>query len=31
MPIGDVFVLVLVALGVGWVAIAAIRSNRRQP
>jgi hypothetical protein len=30
MPIGDVSVLVLVALCIGWVAIAAIRSNRRQ-
>jgi hypothetical protein len=30
MAIGDVFVLVLVTLSVGWVAVAAIRSNRRQ-
>jgi hypothetical protein len=30
MPIEDVFVLALVAVSVGWVAVAAIRSNRRQ-
>jgi len=30
MPVGDVIVLFLVALSVGWVAVAAIRS-RRQP
>ncbi len=28
MPIGDIFFLVLVALSVGWVAVAAIRSKR---
>ncbi len=31
MPIGDILVLVLVALSVGWVAVAAIRSKRRAP
>jgi hypothetical protein len=31
MPIGDVIVLVLVALSVGWVVIAAIRSKGRAP
>jgi hypothetical protein len=30
MAIADVFVLLLIALSVGWVAVAAIRSNRRQ-
>ena len=29
MPIGDVFVLVLVAVYVGWIGIAAMRSNRQ--
>ncbi len=29
MPIGDLIVLVLVALVIGWVAVAAIRSKRR--
>ena len=28
MPVGDIIVLVLVALSVGWVAVAAIRSKR---
>jgi len=28
MPIGDILVLVLVLLSVGWVAVAAIRSRR---
>jgi hypothetical protein len=31
MPIGDIIILVIVALSAGWVAIAAIRSNRRAP
>jgi hypothetical protein len=30
MPIGDVVVLVFVSVAVGWVAVAAIRSNRRE-
>jgi hypothetical protein len=29
MPVGDIVVLVLVALSVGWVAVAAIRSRRQ--
>lgn len=29
MPVGDIIVLALVALSVGWVAVAAVRSNRR--
>ena len=29
MPIGDIVVLVIVGLSVGWVAVAAIRSKRR--
>jgi hypothetical protein len=29
MPIGDIVVLVIVLLSVGWVAIAAVRSKRR--
>jgi hypothetical protein len=28
MPIGDIIVLVLVLLSVGWVAAAAVRSRR---
>jgi hypothetical protein len=28
MPIGDVIVLLLVALYVGWIAVVAIRSRR---
>jgi hypothetical protein len=28
MPIGDIIVLVLVLLSVGWVAMAAVRSRR---
>jgi len=28
MPIGDIIVVVLVALALGWVAVAAIRSKR---
>jgi hypothetical protein len=28
MSIGDIIVLVLVLLSVGWVAVAAIRSRR---
>ena len=27
MPIGDIIVLVLVLLSVGWVAVAAVRSR----
>ena len=29
MPVGDIIFLLLVALAVGWVAVAAIRSHRR--
>lgn len=29
MPIGDILVLVLVLLSVGWVAVAAVRSRRK--
>jgi hypothetical protein len=29
MVTGDVFVLVLIAISIGWVAVAAVRSNRR--
>jgi hypothetical protein len=29
MPVADIIVLVLVGLAVAWVAVAAIRSNRR--
>ena len=29
MPIGDFVVLVIVAVSVGWVAVAAIRSKRK--
>jgi hypothetical protein len=31
MAIGDVIILLLVALSAGWVVIAAIRSHHRQP
>jgi hypothetical protein len=31
MPVGDIIVLVLVALAVGWVAVAAIHSKRGAP
>jgi len=29
MPVGDVVFLAFIVLSVGWVAIAAVRSNRR--
>jgi hypothetical protein len=29
MSISEVFVLMLVAMSIGWVAVAAVRSNRR--
>jgi hypothetical protein len=30
MSAGDVFVLMIVALYIGWIAVAAVRSNRRE-
>ena len=29
MPTGEIFVLVLIAIYIGWIAVAAVRSNRR--
>ena len=31
MPVGDIVVLVIVMLSVGWVVVAAVRSKRGSP
>lgn len=29
MPMDDLFLMMLIAVSIGWIAVAAVRSNRR--